>query len=70
MNEIDQALKTVTPEIYQNLKHSIATGRWPNGQLLSETQKEQSMQLVIAYESKHVPESQRVGFIKQAGCKA
>ena len=70
MNDIQKALEGITPDIYESLKTSVAKGRWPNGQLLTQRQKEDSMQLIIAYEAKYVSESERVGSMPPSGCKS
>ncbi len=41
----------MTPEVYNNLKTAVELGKWPNGDLLNEEQKENSLQLVMAYQS-------------------
>ncbi|GAA6169738.1 YeaC family protein [Sessilibacter corallicola] len=66
---IQDLLETVTPEIYENLKRSIELGKWPNGQKLTKEQKENSLQLVIAYEQEHFPEQERTGYVPpKAAC--
>ncbi len=60
---IQELLKTVTPEVYQNLKKSIELGKWPNGEKLTVEQRENSLQLVIAYEMTHVEEKDRTGYV-------
>ena len=54
-------LATVTPEIHEKLKLAVALGRWADGTRLSREQLEQSMQLVILYEARYLPEAQRTG---------
>ncbi|MFM1896889.1 MAG: hypothetical protein RLZZ385_1963 [Pseudomonadota bacterium] len=56
-------LETLTPTHYESLKDAVALGRWANGQKLSPEQLENSLQLIIAWESRHVPVEQRLGFI-------
>jgi uncharacterized protein YeaC (DUF1315 family) len=60
---IQELLKTVTPEVYENLKKSIELGKWPNGQKLTPQQREHSLQLVIAYEMEHINEKERTGYV-------
>lgn len=45
-------LATITPEVYENLKYAVETGKWQNGQPVSEAQRENALQLVMAYQSK------------------
>ncbi len=49
---LDQMLASVTPEVYENLKYAVETGKWQNGQKLTTEQRENSLQLVLAYQSK------------------
>ena len=36
---LDQLIQSLTPEVYENLKNAVATGRWPNGIKLKEGQR-------------------------------
>lgn len=64
MSEFAKVAADMTPNIYQRLKSAVELGKWPDGRLLSEEQKQISLQAVIAYEIKHnLPEDQRIGFI-------
>ena len=63
MNEFDKILSEITPEIYANLQNSVAIGKWPNGLRLTAEQREQSLQLIIAYDQLHKNESERVGYV-------
>lgn len=49
---IDQMLAAITPEVYENLKFAVETGKWQNGDKLTDKQREDSLQLVMAYQSK------------------
>lgn len=61
--DFNTLIENITPEIYQNLKRAIEIGKWPDGSKVTREQLEHSMQAVIAYEQKHLPEQERVGFI-------
>ena len=69
--EFIELIDKMTPAVYGQFRESIATGRWPDGRQLTAEQRELCLQAVIAYEARHVPEDERVGFIdrgpKQAG---
>lgn len=60
---LNDLLNSITPDIYDNLKRAIELGKWPNGEKLTAEQKEHTMQAVIAYELKYLPEDQRTGYI-------
>lgn len=67
---LEQLIQSLTPEVYENLKNAVATGRWPNGRKLEEGQSELCMQAILHYENIHdLPAEQRVGYIA-GGCKS
>ena len=49
---IEKMLANITPEVYENLKYAVETGRWQNGQKVSQAQRDNALQLVMAYQSK------------------
>ncbi len=49
---LEQMLATITPEVYENLKYAVETGKWQNGQKITAEQRENAIQLVMAYQSK------------------
>lgn len=64
-----ELIDKMSPEIHRSLKRAIELGKWPDGRLLTEQQKELCMEAVIAYDSQHLNEEQRVGYIDR-GSKA
>lgn len=42
----------MAPDTYEKLAEAVATGRWADGTALSDEQKAQTLQLVMAYQSK------------------
>ena len=68
--EIEQLIKSLTPEVYQNLRRAVELGRWPDGRTVTKDQREYSQQAIIYYEEIHnVAESERVGFMPDR-CKS
>lgn len=68
--ELEQLIKSLSPEVYQNLRTAVELGRWPDGRLVSKEQREYCMQAIIYFENIHnVPETERVGFM-QDRCKS
>lgn len=49
---INELVKNITPEVYENLRGAVETGKWPDGASLTQEQKDNSLQLVMAYQSK------------------
>lgn len=59
----DKLLSSLTPELVAVFRRSIETGKWPDGRRLSDEQRATCMQAVIAWEHRHLPESERTGYI-------
>lgn len=49
---VEQILSAMTPEVYDRLRQAVETGKWPDGNPLSEEQKENCLQAVLLYQSK------------------
>ncbi len=49
---IENMVTNLSPEVYERLKTAVETGKWPDGAVLSDEQKAQSLQLVMAYQAK------------------
>jgi uncharacterized protein YeaC (DUF1315 family) len=51
--DTQQLVDTITPEAYERLLYATETGRWPEGTVLSEQQRDFCIQAVMLYQSKH-----------------
>ena len=60
----EKIIDQVTPEIYQELKQVVATGKWLDGRKLTSEQSKLSLQAIIAYEARHVEATDHTGTIK------
>lgn len=49
---IEKLLSGVTPDVYENLKYVVETGKWQNGRVATQEQRDNALQLVLAYQSK------------------
>lgn len=65
-SELDAMIEAMTPEIYQRLATAVETGKWPDGVALTDEQKENCMQLVMLWQSRHNHQPQHVS-IGQGG---
>ncbi|MBU2887145.1 YeaC family protein [Gilvimarinus agarilyticus] len=64
MNDnFQQVINNLTPDVYQNLKRAVELGKWPDGKVLTQEQRDTCMQAVIAYEHIHLPPEEQVGYI-------
>ena len=67
----EEIIQKIDPTIYKNFRIAIELGKWPDGRVLSQEQKEICMEACIYYENKsNVAESDRIGFIDRAKVKA
>ena len=69
MMDVDKMLQAMTPDIHDSFKRTIEIGKWPNGEVLSQQQKETCMEAIISYGERYLPEQERVGYIDR-GAKA
>ena len=49
---IEQLVAGMTPEIFANLQTAVETGKWANGQSLTDEQKDNALQAVMLYQAK------------------
>ena len=61
--QFEDLLASITPETFARLVSAVEIGRWPDGVPLSERQREDTIQLVMAYQAKYCPSDEpfRVG---------
>ncbi len=67
--DFEQLISNITPDIHRSLRRAVEIGKWPDGRSLSDEQRALCMEAVIAYEARHVDETERVGYIDR-GSKA
>lgn len=66
--EIQEIVKTLTPEIYQSMRTAIELGKWADGRKLTPEQRANTIQMVIYYEHLHnIPANERVGHMEDQG---
>jgi len=59
----EKMIAAMTPEVYQSLRRAVELGKWPNGERLTDEQRETSLRAVIAYDQTKLPEHERTGYI-------
>lgn len=64
---IQQLIKSMTPEIYQNMKTAVEIGKWPDGTPLTDAQKETVIQAVMIYDATHHGEHDEPFRVKSDG---
>ena len=63
MNTVNELVESLTPEMAQDLKRAIELGKFPNGRIVSEAQRELMLEAVILYDAAKLQEDERTGFI-------
>lgn len=61
--QFDELLASITPDTFERLVAAVETGRWPDGVKLTDEQRENTIQLVMAYQAKYCPSDEpfRIG---------
>ncbi len=67
--EYNQLVAQLTPEIYQRLKQALELGKWPDGRVLTEAQKQSCMEAVLRYQAMHLPPEEHSGYMQDT-CKS
>lgn len=49
---ITDLIANMTPQVYDNLRTAVEIGKWPDGSRLTQAQQDNTLQLVMAYQSK------------------
>lgn len=62
--DAEQLIDAITPEAYERLLFAVETGKWPEGNPLSQQQRDSCMQAVMLYQSKHNAEAQHMTVAK------
>ncbi|TNV22247.1 DUF1315 family protein [Buttiauxella sp. B2] len=57
---LDEMLASMTPEVYQRLVTAVELGKWPDGVALTPDQKENSLQLVMMWQTRHNTDPQHM----------
>ncbi|MFM2480098.1 YeaC family protein [Celerinatantimonas sp. YJH-8] len=65
IDDVDQLLDMVTPEIYQRLQGVVETGRWPDGTSANEQQRQYALQMTLLYQNRHNEQAQHMTVNRQ-----
>ncbi len=52
--DLIQVVDTMSEEMYLRLKSAAETGKWPEGTVVDKAQQESALQLIMAYQSRHL----------------
>lgn len=62
--QFDDLINSMSRETYDRLVSAVETGRWPDGNKLTDEQRENSLQLVMAYQARFIPSDQHMTLSK------
>ncbi len=65
--DYQQLVDSLTPQMYEGLRQAVELGKWPDGRPLTAQQRETCLQALIAYDLRHKPEEERIGYIHTPG---
>ena len=51
MSNITEYAKNLSPSLYLKLKQAVETGKWLDGEPLKQQQKDETLQLILIYQS-------------------
>lgn len=54
----EQLVASMTPELYERLREAVETGRWPDGNALTEQQRNDTLTLVMLYQAHHLDQTE------------
>ena len=69
-DSFEKIVRAMTREVYENMRRAVELGRWPDGRAVSPEQRETSLQAIIAWETIHLPEEQRTGYMPTNDCSS
>lgn len=52
--DIIQLVDTMSEEMYMRLKCAAETGKWPEGTVVDQAQRDTALQLIMAYQARHL----------------
>ena len=61
MSEFIEKSQQLSPDIIERFRLALAQGRWPDGQTVTDSQKNILIQAIIVYDAAHKADGQRIG---------
>ncbi|MDB9862500.1 YeaC family protein [Litorivicinus sp.] len=66
MNTVEDLVAALTPDIVEDLRRAIETGKYRDGRDVPTKQKELLLEAIIRYDALYLPDQQRTGFIDRS----
>ncbi len=60
---MERLLASLDEEKYRQLQRAVELGKWPDGRRVDDEERATALQVLIAYDSRHKPEEERIGYI-------
>jgi uncharacterized protein YeaC (DUF1315 family) len=60
-DSFEEKVQQLSPDMYRRFKEALEQGKWPDGQKVSEAQRETLTQAIIIFDNAHLPQGQRIG---------
>ena len=67
MSEFIEKSQQLSPDIIERFRLALAQGKWPDGQIVTDSQKDILTQAIIVYDAAHKAEGERIGELED-GC--
>ena len=61
MSEFIEKSQQLSPDIIERFRLALAQGKWPDGQAVTDNQKDILTQAIIVYDAVHKADGQRIG---------
>ena len=61
--QFDELMQALSPERYKALCRAVELGKWPDGRILGQEEREISLQLLIAHDAKFKARQDRIGYV-------
>ncbi len=58
-----ETIRNMGRDVYDRMLDALASGRWPDGRIVNEEQREHTMRAVIAWGEMNLPPEERIGYI-------
>jgi uncharacterized protein len=54
MKDIHQVIESMPSEVYERMRSAVELGKWEDGSVLNEQQRESCLQVVMLYQARHL----------------